>query len=52
MYSNFALLLSLMQGVTDYLLTLQNFDFDIPLDINAKLRQKVKTSHSNINIPE
>ena len=45
-YGNFAILLFLMQRVMDYLLALQDFDFDVSLDINGKLRQKVKKSRT------
>ena len=41
-YGNFAILLFLMQRVMDYLVALQYFDFDVSLDINGQLRQKVK----------
>ena len=38
------ILLSPIQHVADFLLTLEDFDFDIMLEINDKLRKKVKTS--------
>ena len=43
-YGNFAILLFLMQRVKDYLLALK--DFDVSLDINGQLRQKVKKSRT------
>ena len=42
--------MSIMQRVTGYLLILQYLDFDVPLDRNGQLRQKVKTSIHDINI--
>ena len=39
---NFAIILSLMQRVMGYPLTLKKNDFDVSLDINGRLRQKSK----------
>ena len=39
---NFAIILSLMQRVMGYPMTLNFFDFDVSLDINGRLRQKSK----------
>ena len=45
-YDNFAIVLSPMQRVTGYLLTLQDLIFDVSLDINGQLRQQLKTSRT------
>ena len=45
-YGYFPILLFLMQRVMDYLLALKEFDFNVFLDINGQLRQKVKKSHT------
>ena len=50
---NFAIILSLMQRVMGYLLTLKNFDFDVSLDINGRFRLKCKdVMYMIITLPE
>ena len=40
-----------MQHVTGYLLTLQYFDFNVPLEyVNGQLRQKGNTSSNDIDV--
>ena len=53
MSGNFAIILSLMQRVMGYPLTLQNFNFDVSSDINGRLRQKSKdVMYMIITLPE
>ena len=50
---NFAIILSLMQRVMGFPLTLKKIDFDVSFDINGRLRQKCKdVMYMIITLPE